>query len=91
MNHGLLMEDICCYCGEETGFKNGYEIWETFDRRYAHKWCADQYNNENKPKEMLIREKIDRLEGKIRRLDKEKEKFANEINELKSLLFKIKE
>lgn len=37
-------EDFCCQCGEETGFKEGYRIWESIDGKYGHEWCVEKYD-----------------------------------------------
>lgn len=82
----MTNRDICCNCEEETGYKQGYEIWQTFDGKYGHKWCVEQYDLKNKSKEMKLKEAINRLEGKLRHFDYEKKKCMDEIELLKNEL-----
>lgn len=87
----MAIEDYCCQCGEETGFKDGYMIWETFDGKYGHKYCVETYDQQNKTKIMKIKEKIEKLESKIYQLDDEKKKCQFEIKKLTKELNEIKE
>lgn len=82
-------QDYCCYCGKETGFNEGYEIWESFDGKWGHKWCVIYYDEENKPPKLKLEEKIEKLEGHIRYLDYEKQKTKEEINKIKEQISEL--
>jgi hypothetical protein len=84
-------KDYCCYCEEETGYSEGYMIWETFDGKWGHEWCVKKYDEKNKTKKMKMEDEIKKLEGKIRGLDYEKQKIQSEIEKLKAELINIED
>lgn len=82
-NLRLSNKDICCYCGEKTRYTDGYTIWETFDGKYGHQWCVQDYDKQNKPRKMKIEEEIRSLDGNIRHYEYEIRKCQEEIEKLK--------
>ena len=85
----MALEDFCYYCGEETRFKEGYMIWESFDGKYGHEWCVEKYDEENKSHRTKLEDEIRYLEGKLRYFDSEKRSVQLKIDDLKIELNKL--
>lgn len=82
----MNLEDYCCWCNEPTYFKEGYQIWESFDGKFGHRLCVEKYDEKYKPSKMKIEEEILKLKNRIIFLDKEKENCEIEIIKLENKL-----
>ncbi|MGD6876838.1 hypothetical protein [Bacillus infantis] len=83
------MKNICRYCGEETGYTEGYTVFQAFDGKWGHRYCVEKYDNKHKTEELFIQEQIEGLKVKRRNMEIELVLINQGIEELQSKL-KIK-